>query len=156
MGPITYISFIITDQDLHLGLLESPLSSLFWLCAFKVLTLSSTYYFSCVTSICVQPCHMIYAQWTYHSSHALLCHLWLCLPTWICFLISIPRRLDSTSPSRSSVAHTYRGPHATPSRLSQAMSVVDVTSLHGSQEIQRYQGSCPFPILSGRIQGEGH
>ena len=25
VGPIMYISFTVTDQDLHLGLLESPL-----------------------------------------------------------------------------------------------------------------------------------
>ena len=29
VGPIMYISVVVTDQDLHLGLLESPHLSLF-------------------------------------------------------------------------------------------------------------------------------
>ena len=49
-----YISFIVTDQDLHLGLLESPSCLLIpWLCAFKVPHFCP-HTTSCVTSIRVQ------------------------------------------------------------------------------------------------------
>ena len=56
VGPITYISLIAVDQDLHLGLLESPppfLSPLA-VCLSKVYLSRPHTFISCVTSICVQ------------------------------------------------------------------------------------------------------
>ena len=55
VGPITYISLVVADQDLHLGLLESPLvfSSL-TVCQLKVYYFVHVLKLSRVTSIRVQ------------------------------------------------------------------------------------------------------
>ena len=71
--------------------------------------------------------HVIHAQWSHCQSHTLLRHLWSHLPIGVCLPLPILRRLDSLSAPRTSVTHTYRGSHTTPSHLSQATSVVDIT-----------------------------
>ena len=128
VGLITYISFVIVDQDLHLGLLESPRLYLCLVCVTTkvyhlvlILAQLSDFY------PCTRYRHVIYAQWSRHPSHTLLCHLRLCLPTRIRLPLSISRRLDPSGPSRTSTAYPHRGSHTTPSCLSQATSVVDVT-----------------------------
>ena len=62
VGPITYISLVIIDQDLHLGLLESPRSSL------RLNCVSPKVYYSvhilaklCDFYPCTRCCHVIYA-----------------------------------------------------------------------------------------------
>ena len=89
----------------------------------------------CDFYLCTIYCHVIYAQWPDRASDTLLRYLRPYLSLGIRLSLPISWRLDPSGPSRSSVTHSHWGSHTTPSRLSQATSVVDVTrrvdTLHG-------------------------
>ena len=72
---------------------------------------------------------MIYALWHSCSHHMLLCHLWSIFATRICLPVPTQWWLDPTNSPGAPIACMYQGSHTTPSHLSQASSVVDVTGL---------------------------
>ena len=77
-------------------------------------------------SVC-KLCHVIHAHWLCHPHHMLLCYCWPIFATGICLPIPTQRWLGPVNPSGSSTTCTDWGSHTSPSRLSQALSVVDVT-----------------------------
>ena len=117
-----YISFTVVDQDLHLGLLESPhlFSSLLAVCLQGLLPLIHILHLVVWLLSMYKLCHVIHAQWSSCSSHTLLCHLWICLSTWFCFPLPISWWLGLASSPRSSTTHMGWGSHTNPSHLSQA------------------------------------
>ena len=87
-----------------------------------------------VRSKCNSPCdythvlklsHIVHA----HSLHtSLLCYLQPRIPSQLCLPLSLQQRLGHLSPSRSPATSAHQGSHNPFQHLSQATSVVDITS----------------------------